>query len=160
MIQLIFNATPEKASFSFDWNSIIALFAGALIAVFIEWLRSRNMEQQERKEFKQIKKRIPEVIKTVKKGLDTNLLATELIIYTDDKGLAATGEKAKKVTLFMAFGKHTESISKELYDKRFDIKNFLDNYQLARQEEFSNGPFHGSRLILSPDFLNQIQKWG
>lgn len=156
---------PEKAAFSFDWNSIIALFAGALIAIFIDWLKSRQVEQRERREFTQIKKRIPEVIEVVKKGLAENPLATELNFFIEYKRRGdkydVFGDKVKNIDYYcIRFGKYSKKISKELYDKESDIKDFLVNYQLARKEEYSTGKYFSSKLILSAYFLNQIQKWG
>jgi len=163
MIQLIFNATPEKAGFSWDWiSSLVGVFIGFGLTWIRDWWNNKKAVEKEKEEFKQIKKRIPEVIKTVKKGLDENPLATTLYFECKSIKKEKTAGGPLKYEYFLRFGRYSKPISKELYDKKFDIEKFLDNYQLAQRIEYDNrfGLIPKSESILSPYFLDQIQKCG
>lgn len=164
MIESVIIAVAETSTVvktsGFPWDKsipVICVVIGAVLGFFLNffydlikaWLANRK----EKCRFKKIKKEIPDIIKVVKKGLKKSPLQTLLIKQTK-KVTTTKGRVNSREIHELCFGKERIDFSKELWSNYFDYINCLHDRGLGRKDERANA------IIFTPEFLDQIEKWG
>lgn len=161
MIESVIIAVAETSTVvktsGFPWDKVIPVICvviGAVLGFFLNFFYDLVKEYRatikEKKDFLEIKKEMPEIIKVVKKGLKGSPLAYELLYQQET--LKSTAKECQFGTNYaINFGYEEEPFpSRDIYLEQ--IKN-LKHIGLADFQK-------NTEIELSINFLNQIKKWG